>query len=409
MTFLLRVDRDKWSANARDVVQAHADPGAGGSVIPVAKGNGYGLGQARLAHQARSLGADTLAVGTVFEALDPELPWAGQLSVLTPYEPADDVASPVWEAARDRYGDRLVITIAEPPALRHLLSRSGPQRPARVLVKGLTATRRFGMEPAAVLQMLSDPEVHNALSSGALQLAGLSLHPPLAQPDPGNRSPDAMFRDLPPINTHFSGSGKAEQVSRWGMQWIKAVADLDARIEAPPQALSEAVSLWVSHLTRADLAAVRASLPNVPVRPRIGTAMWLGAPNALAARGIVLAVHETDGVGGVGYRQRRLPGGTRLIVVGGGTAHGVAMAAPDPVISMKRRVTVAGTGAMEAMGRAMSPFRWDGKRLWFAEPPHATVSLLRLPKGIQAPPVGAELPCEVRYTTIRFDTVIGLD
>ena len=56
--FRLFVDGDRWRAHLRSV--AESTPG----LVPVAKGNGYGIGLGRLARRATWLGADVLAVGT---------------------------------------------------------------------------------------------------------------------------------------------------------------------------------------------------------------------------------------------------------------------------------------------------------------------------------------------------------
>jgi hypothetical protein len=64
---------------------------------------------------------------------------------------------------------------------------------------------------------------------------------------------------------------------------------------------------------------------------------------------------------------------------------------------------------LDAAGRALSPFRWRGKRLRFLEAPHASVSLVLVPKGMPAPKVGDELPCQMRYSTSVFDQVVGLE
>ena len=54
MTFVLTVDPDRWHANVDAALAARDDPATGGTVVPVAKSNGYGLGQALVAHQMRA-------------------------------------------------------------------------------------------------------------------------------------------------------------------------------------------------------------------------------------------------------------------------------------------------------------------------------------------------------------------
>jgi hypothetical protein len=144
------------------------------------------------------------------------------------------------------------------------------------------------------------------------------------------------------------------------------------------------------------------------LRPRIGTRLWLGDRGALKPAGSVLAVHPLPAGTHVGYRQRTGPKDGTLVVVSGGTAHGIGLAAPTPAATVRQRVVTAGTGALDAAGRALSPFVWAGKKRWFAEPPHQHTSMIWLPKGCVIPAVGDQLPAEVRLTTSRFDAVLGL-
>jgi hypothetical protein len=143
------------------------------------------------------------------------------------------------------------------------------------------------------------------------------------------------------------------------------------------------------------------------VRPRIGTRLWLDR-TSLKARGTVLAVHPLPNGTHVGYRQRSGPRDGTLVVVSGGTSHGIGLSAPSPASSVRQRVVTAGTGALDAAGRAMSPFTCDGKQRWFAEAPHAQVSMIWLPRGAVIPTVGDQLTADVRFTTSHFDAIIGL-
>jgi hypothetical protein len=161
----------------------------------------------------------------------------------------------------------------------------------------------------------------------------------------------------------------------------------------------------VSHLSTEELAAVRGRAGNVRVRPRIGTALWLGDRGAYTARGTVLDVHPLARGQRYGYRQRRAPADGSLLIVGGGTAHGIALAAPTAPRGVERLRTFALAG-MSATGLTLSPYRWAGRKRWFAEPPHMQVSLLFLPASVPPPSVGDELDVDVRMTTAHFDSVL---
>ena len=87
MTLTLHLDTDAWRAHLRRT--ADGTPG----LVPVAKGNGYGFGLARLAEETVRLGIGVLAVGMAHE-----LPvvraagFDGDVVVLTPWTPADGTA-----------------------------------------------------------------------------------------------------------------------------------------------------------------------------------------------------------------------------------------------------------------------------------------------------------------------------
>ncbi len=73
----LYVDGPRWRAHLEQVVAGH--PG----IVPVAKGNGYGFGNRRLAEVAQELGSDTVAVGTYAEVADVEA-FPGSVMVSAP-------------------------------------------------------------------------------------------------------------------------------------------------------------------------------------------------------------------------------------------------------------------------------------------------------------------------------------
>ncbi|RJK94167.1 alanine racemase [Vallicoccus soli] len=344
MTFTLSVDAERWRKHLASVV---ADtPG----LVPVAKGNGYGFGLERLGEEAARLGVDAVAVGVPEEVARVRTAYDGSVLVLTPYH----------DGTADAPDDpRLVRTVSHVESLRALGGRT-PR--ARVVLELRTTLRRHGLAPEVL------PEVAGLL--GGVDVEGWALHLPLG---PGQ-------------GTH------ADQV-------VDAVALLRG-------AGIEPGTLWVSHLGPAQLRRLEHDLAPLVLRPRTGTALWLGDRGAARATGTVLDATPLARGERYGYRQRRAPFPGTLVVVSGGTAHGVGLVAPKAVTGLVARAKVAVGGGLEAAGLTLSPFTVAGRRRWFAEPPHMQVSMLLLPADVPAPAIGDELECDVRMTTSTFDRVV---
>ena len=81
MTFTLYVDEPRWRAHLQR--SSASTPG----LVPVMKGNGDGLGNARLAKEAGALGVDTVAVGTADEVAEVREHFAGDVLVMAPSYP----------------------------------------------------------------------------------------------------------------------------------------------------------------------------------------------------------------------------------------------------------------------------------------------------------------------------------
>jgi hypothetical protein len=429
MTLCLYVDGARWRSHAertRDAVRTaigshtreHDHGGlahvALGDIVPVAKGNGYGVGNDRLVAEATRLGLTRVAVGTVFEAVDLASTYDGDILVLTPFDPRDLLAATAWvELAHSDHDSRIIRTISSPTAWEVVAQGPGP---VRVVLEALTSMGRFGLTDTELVDLLESDATLEALRAGRVRLEGLALHLPLVQPHadhravPGSRWHDASVAPAPPPGA----TGRVVEAHAWALGWVRAAADLSTRLAERARgdaltALTAAGSLWVSHLDDAELAALRAALPEIALYARIGTRLWLGDRGALQARGTVLAVHEVGKGEASGYRQRRAGRAGAVVVVGGGTSHGIALEAPSPVASLRQRAVAAGTGVLDAAGRALSPFTIAGAQRWFAEPPHMHVSLVRLPSGTALPQVGDLLDVDVRLTTIHPDRVLGLD
>jgi len=341
VTFTLYVDEDRWRAHQR------SELGASPGLVPVVKGTGYGFGNARLAAEASLLGVDTVAVGTVNEVADVRSAYPGDVLVLTPTYDSPQMTPP----------DGTIQTVAHLERLRSLAGS-----PARVVVECLTSMHRHGLteaDAASLPGLLDD-----------VPLAGFAFHLPMDR---------------------HGGYEPAAEVAGW----LRRLGRLGLPTDVA----------WVSHLTAADLASLRADFPATTFRPRVGTALWLGDRGAFTARGTVLDVHRLSRGTHYGYRRRQVHRDSWLVVVSGGTAHGVALEAPRTVRGPVGRAKELAVGTLAASNRHLSPFRWAGRQRWFAEPPHMHVSLLLLPAGVEPPPIGAELDCEVRMTTLHPDRV----
>ena len=387
MSFSVMIDGQRWRDHQRAVIDA-VQRASGSPPVPVIKGNGYGLGADVLGAEAMRWDADTIAVGTIFDVDEVAAGTRGDIVVLEPFQPADPVSADAWwQLGEKLHAGRVIRTVASIDALRVLAPGPGS---VRVILEAHTSMHRFGFSESELLAALADPEIREAMERGRVLIEGLAIHMPLAQP----------ADDVPPPGVR-DGSAKAREVMRWAGLW-QTETEVWQGHNAPVN------TIWVSHLDDDELTVVRASLGEATLRLRTGTRLWLGDRAALQPTGTVLAVHPLPTGTHVGYRQRTGPKGGTLVVVSGGTAHGIGLAGPSPAASLRQRVTTAGIGALDAAGRALSPFTWAGKQRWFAEPPHQHVSMIWLPHECVVPEVGDRLAAEVRFTTSRFDAVLGL-
>jgi hypothetical protein len=119
----------------------------------------------------------------------------------------------------------------------------------------------------------------------------------------------------------------------------------------------------------------------------------------------VLDVHEVERGDVFGYRGRTAPKAGHILVVSGGTSHGIGLEAPTGGHSMRARAATLARGGLDAVGFVRSPFTVDGKQRLFAEPPHMQASMLFLPQGPRVPAVGDEVDVRVRFTTTHVDRV----
>lgn len=347
MSLDLTVDGDRWRAHLRSV--ADATPG----LTPVVKGNGYGFTLGRLARRSAWLGVDTIAVGTYAELPEVATRFPGDLLVLTPWRPFVDDLDPALAS-------RVIHTLGRVDDVDALLTR---QPDARVVLEQLTSMKRHGFAARDLWAAADRLRAHRRA-----RLEGVALHLPLAQ------------------GSHLG------EVRRLLNDAVAAGLDgLD--------------TVWVSHLTPSELATLRTSYADFAIRPRIGTDLWLGDRGALRVSATVLDVHPVERGDAFGYRARTLPKSGHLLVVSGGTAHGIGLEAPTGDSSIKARAATLARGGLDAVGFVRSPFSIDGKQRLFAEPPHMQASMLFLPSGAHVPAVGDRVDVRVRYTATSFDSI----
>ena len=192
----------------------------------------------------------------------------------------------------------------------------------RVLVKLQSSMRRFGVAPTELDHVTSDAR------TAKLQMIGYSLHLPLAG----------------------SETDRVGEIEAW-------LDHLDPRLP-----------LWLSHLQPQAYSALQARHPQRRFRLRLGTLLWHGDKSFLQLHTDVLAVREIHAGDRAGYRLTEVGDDGNLVVVGAGSAHGVA-----------------------ALGDGSSPFHFARTRLNLLEPPHMHASMLLAPVGTPCPTVGEQV------------------
>ncbi len=348
MSLTLHVDGDRWRAHLRAVAQAR--PG----LVPVAKGNGYGLGLARLARKAAWLGVPQIAVGTPYEVDEVATRFPGDVLVLTPWRSFDAGAIDASHSAR------VIHTVSSLEDLRGLLDAHASPR---VVLERMTSMKRHGFTARGLRDAVAELRQHSGV-----RLEGASFHLPLGGPGENLAEAETLMTDV-----------------------------VAAGLGAGP--------VWVSHLTAGEVTSLAGAHPESQFRQRIGTELWLGDRDALKVRAHVLDAHPVERGEAMGYRGRTVSRGGTILVVSGGTAHGIGLEAPTGEASVRARARALARGGLDAAGLAKSPFTVDGKPRYFAEPPHMQASMLFLPSDVVVPQIGDLVEVRVRHTTTVFDRV----
>ncbi len=234
-------------------------------LIPVVKGNGYGLGRPFLMQLVSELLGPTqaVAVGTVFEAQDILAPTP--VYILTPIGEFDQVAIP----------SNAIPTVASERDLT-VLQNKGWKNP--VVVKLASPMQRFGV---AVHEFLS---LVQHISAAGLSIHSCALHLPL----------------------HRTDEEIAEQLATW------------------MPLIPECVTVSLSHISAIQLATQQEKFPDALFEVRLGTALWHGDKSFFSLHTEVLAVHSIEKGTAAGYHSTAAPTDGHIVVVAAGTTHGVS-------------------------------------------------------------------------------------
>jgi len=379
MTFSLKVDAEKFRSHLVSVMNSHATAGA--ELVPVIKGNGYGFGRSLLTDEASRFGCNRIAIGTVWELAQALADFAGQILVLEPFNSNDYSAVAQWRQLLAHNAARVIVTVSNVDL--ETVRAAGAKN---IYLEGKTSLSRFG---------ILHHDMQSITNFSDLDVLGLSLHLPIVQ---RASKVDATTE----ISSAFNGATLSQSLTEtWS--WIVLYQDL-----ATKYSLSKHLSL--SHISEDQVKSLKKMMQgynfDLSIEARVGTKLWLGESSALQATGTVLQIHEITHRQTVGYRQSEAGSHKRLIVVSGGTAHGVAMAAPSNASSLRKKGVAIAEGFSQAIGKVRSPFSYNGENLSFVEPPHMQVSMLW--SNDMSIAVGDELNCSIRNTTTSFDCVTGL-
>ncbi len=258
MTLRLTVDENAFRSHVASV--AASTP----HLVPVIKGNGYGLGRARLIELVNELlpSTTTVAVGTIHEVAD--IPQRFAVHVMTPVGELDHVEIPA----------NVMLTVGSRRDVDVLARRAWK---GRAIVKLASSMRRFGATHDEFAELVQDI----ARIGGVVHAC--AIHPATAGSD------DDRLAEI--------------------HAWLPIIPDC--------------VTVSVSHLGPSSLESLRSLSDRRTIEARLGTALWHGTKEHFALRADVMRVEPCHAGETAGYRASRIEHDGHLVVIGAGSAHGV--------------------------------------------------------------------------------------
>ena len=245
--------------------------------------------------------ASTVAVGTVFEV-------GSVPSHVTPM-----ILTPTLEVPRDLRDD----TILTVGSTAHINAATGKSQ--NVVIKIRSSMNRYGSAVDDIADLLQQCQTNN------LRVHGVSIHPPL-------------------IGTSLEHRREIEEL----------LATIDPALPA-----------WVSHLDPHDFAELQTQFSDRQWFLRLGTSLWHGNKNALSLTSDVIETRTVSIGERVGYRGVEIIEHGTVIMVGCGSAHGVAPLTDN-----------------------VSPFHFARQRMQLLEAPHMHTSMCFIPSSQPTPSIG---------------------
>jgi alanine racemase len=288
-------------------------------IVPVVKGNGYGFGREWLAERSALL-APMMAVGTVYEV--DSVPSNYSALVLTP-----------TLIVPDALRDNAILTVG---SATHVEAAAAGSTQRRVVVKVRSTMNRYGVDSENVSDSIS------LCRQRGLVVVGISIHPPL----------------------HGSNVDHRHEIE-------SLIASIDPTLP-----------VYVSHLDESEYEVLRNTFPERTWNLRVGTSLWHGDKNELMLTADVLDVRTVEADSVAGYRGRPVRQGDRLVIIGCGSAHGIA-----------------------PLDGGLSPFHFARQRLALLEAPHMHTSMCVVPEEQECPSVGDSVDVQRPLTMTSVDVV----
>ena len=288
-------------------------------LVPVVKGNGYGFGRDWLATRASDL-SPTIAVGTIFEVSS--VPAQCTPIVLTP---SLDIPAGLRDDA--------ILTVG---SMAHIEALASTNKSRQVVIKIRSSMNRYGAAANDVAELLQQCRATN------LRVRGVSIHPPL------------------------TGTSADH---------VREIENLLSRIDP-------SLPAWVSHVDPQDFADLQSRHPERQWFLRLGTSLWHGDKTTLQLTADVIETVAVTSRQKVGYHGVEISQNGTSVMVGCGSAHGVA-----------------------PLADGLSPFHFSRQRIQLVEPPHMHTSMCFIPSGQVTPVVGDRVDVQRPLITTDADRI----